>query len=160
MRSSVDLYEPLRKPQTPPDGPLLGPELEKIVLSRAGLEDAEAWAIGAEGLWPVGASGQRSFRVRRGRTRDPSPRSGQATTGSPTSGCSAGLCGIKAIRQPAADAAGAGGGAGTARLSATILVQPVCPPWGGGYVIVWPGGEGATVRPAPTRSSLLGEFAF
>ena len=90
----------------------------------------------------------------------PSPLSCEAAMGTPTSGSSAGLCGIKASRQPAADAAGAGGGAGTARLSATSLLQPVHPPWGKGYVIVWPGGEGAEMGPVRTRSSLLGEFTF
>ena len=81
----------------------------------------------------MGGLGKGPFRARWGGAADPCPLCVQAATGTPTSGCSAGLCRIKTIRQPAAEAAaGAGGGAGTARLSASSLPQPICPPWWGG----------------------------
>lgn len=52
----------------------------------------------------MGGSGKGPFRVRWRGAADPWPLSGQGATGTPTSGCSAGLCRIKTIRQPAAEA--------------------------------------------------------
>lgn len=110
----------------------------------------------------MGSSGKGPFRVLWGEAAEPCLLSGHAATGTPTSGCSAGLCRIKTIRQPAAEAtARAGGGAGTARLSATSLPQPVCPPWWGGVPksLAWTGGGNSGPSPhqvtPPGRICLL-----
>lgn len=72
--------------------------------------------------------------------------------GTPTSGRSAGLCGIKTFasllqRQPSA-----GGGAGTARLSAASLPWPIFPPGGPLNSLARRGG--APLGLGPSRSSL------
>lgn len=76
--------------------------------------------------------------------------------GTPTSGPSAGLCGIKTVASLLQGRPSAGGGAGTARLRAASLAWPIFPPGGALHGLAPRGG---TPRPRPQRVIPLGEFA-
>lgn len=116
----------------------------------AGLWGAEAVATGAEGLWPAEASGKDSFRVGGRVAADPPLLCTQAAAGTPTSGCSAGHCGIKTVARPLRRQPGCWGRGWHCQAECSQPPSACLPTWGW-YLAAWPGGEGASMGPAHSR---------